>query len=157
MIQQKLLARNEYHQAGLLALYSPIRNEVRTAEIFSAARSDGKRVCFPRVKDCTLEFVEVDSLEMLKPGAFGVAEPEGSLLRSISEVDLMIVPGVGFDRHGYRLGYGQGYYDRVFSSGRPKVTAGLAYEFQVVEKIPKENHDVSLDLLVMDTEVIEIH
>lgn len=156
LVQRQLLAREEYQSAELLALYAPIRNEVRTAEIFSAARVAGKKVCFPRVLDHTLEFVEVDGPEMLDSGAFGIDEPTGRNVRAVAEIDLMVVPGVGFDRCGYRLGYGQGYYDRAVSSGRPKVMAGLAYDFQVVDALPKEDHDVCLDLLIMDREVIEI-
>ncbi|PLX98615.1 MAG: 5-formyltetrahydrofolate cyclo-ligase [Desulfuromonas sp.] len=156
VIQQALLNRPEYQDAELLALYAPIRNEVQTSALFSAARKVGKRVCFPRVQGDSLEFFEVDDCSALKPGSFGIAEPLDGKPVSVAAIDLMVVPGVGFDRLGYRLGYGRGYYDRLVNSGRPAVMAGLAYEIQIVEELPKEDHDVRLDLLVTDNGIIKI-
>jgi len=155
-VQQNLLTRAEYIDATTLALYVPIRNEVRTDDIFSAALAAGKKVCFPRVVGYSLEFVDVDGSGCFQPGCFGVSEPVGASIRPITEIELMVVPGVGFDRAGYRLGYGQGYYDRAVSVARPTVMAGLAYDFQVVDVLPKEEHDVCLDLLVMDSDVLVV-
>ena len=154
MIQRQLLGTAAYRHASVVALYAPIDHEVETADIFRAALHARKRVCFPRVKDRSLEFVEVAGPASLEPGAFGVAEPVGNAALATESIDLIVVPGVGFDRYGYRLGYGQGYYDRAVGCGSSAILAGLAYDFQVVDKLPAEDHDICLDLLVMDSAVL---
>lgn len=154
VVQQRLLKTDQYRQASVIALYAPIHNEVQTAEIFNSAVGDGKRVCLPRVKGHSIELVEVEALDSLKTGAFGIAEPVGETILPASAIDLIVVPGVGFDRIGFRLGYGQGYYDRAFSGDCPKVLAGLAYDFQIVNELPAEDHDIRLDLLVMETALL---
>ena len=85
------------------------------------------------------------------PGRFGIPEPEGGSPVSLSELDLMVVPGVGFDLHGHRLGYGRGYYDRVLAgeSRRPTLV-GLCFEQQVVDRLPRDPHDVCVDLLITE-------
>lgn len=155
-IQERLLEVGCYRQAGVLALYAPIHNEVDTEALFDAALSDGKTVCFPRVKGHTLEFIAVESAAALCPGAFGIAEPVGAVALAVTDIDLMVVPGVGFDRCGFRLGYGQGYYDRAISVGRPAMLAGLAYDFQLLDQLPSEEHDVCLDMLVTDSAVLQL-
>lgn len=154
LVQQRLLQTDEYRQASVIALYAPIHNEVQTADIFAAALQDGKQILFPRVEGASLSFIEVERLDSLMAGAFGVAEPVGAVVRPAASIELIVVPGVGFDRCGYRLGYGQGYYDRAVGVGCPAILAGLAYDFQIVDKLPAENHDIRLDLLVMDSEVL---
>jgi len=149
--QDNLIAAPEFEAANSLALYSPIRNEVFTEKLFEAARARGKRVAYPRMRGDHLEFVPVDRLAALVPGRMGVLEPLDGEPLPLEELGLMVLPGVGFDRHGHRLGYGRGFYDRVLggSSGRP-VLAGLAYEEQVVERLPRDPHDVRIDLLVTE-------
>jgi 5-formyltetrahydrofolate cyclo-ligase len=152
--QQLLFATDVYSQASAVALYAPIHNEVLTAALFSSARQSGKKVCYPRVNGESLEFLVVEEEGDLLPGAFGVAEPTGTAIMPLDEISLVMVPGVAFDRSGYRLGYGRGYYDRTFGSTRQAVLAGLAYDFQVVDELPTEDHDVHLDLLVTSSKVL---
>ena len=153
-VQQKLLATEHYRQAKVIALYAPIHNEVLTNDLFDAALQDNKRVCFPRVEQNMLQFLQVDEESQLAPGAFGVDEPTGTKMVPIDEIDLVVVPGVAFDRSGYRLGYGQGYYDRAVGSADNAVLAGLAFDFQIVDELPTEEHDVRLDLLVTGSGVL---
>lgn len=154
VVQQRLLATRAYDQASVLALYAPIHNEVQTEDVFAAALHDGKRVCFPRVQGAALEFIEVRDQASLQPGAFGILEPTGAEVLASADIDLVVLPGVGFDRTGYRLGYGQGYYDRTVPAEGSAVLAGLAYDFQVVDELPAEDHDICLDLLIVDSEVL---
>ena len=72
---------------------------------------------------------------------------------SIDEVDLIIVPGVGFDSCGNRIGHGKGYYDKLLKNSKAS-TIGLAFEFQVIEKIPSEKHDVSIDMIVTEKRIL---
>jgi 5-formyltetrahydrofolate cyclo-ligase len=150
-IQQRVLRLDAFRQAGTLALYSPIWNEVFTEEVFCEARRQGKVVAYPRVRGDDLDFVAVDTLENLAPGTFGVLEPTGDALVAPGALDMVLVPGVAFDLAGNRLGYGKGFYDRVLcGTRRPALAVGLCFELQLVDRLPTEEHDVCLDLLVTE-------
>lgn len=150
-----LLHHDLFNVAQVIALYSPIRGEVETRRLFDAALTAGKRVVYPRVEGERMLFVVVDSRRDLRCGSFGVLEPCGDVVVPVSDIDLVIVPGVAFDRCGSRLGYGKGYYDRAFEN-RPStcVLVGLGYAFQLGECLPSEAHDVNLDWLVTDHEIL---
>jgi len=152
--QQRLCDTPEFSAAQTLALYCPIRNEVFTERIYAAAREAGKRVIYPRMRGETLEFVRVDTLQALVPGRMGVLEPAAGEAMTPHVLDLMVLPGVGFDQDGHRLGYGRGFYDRYLGSlSRRPLLAGLGFEAQVVDRLPRDPHDVRLDLLVTEMHV----
>lgn len=156
--QQHLIRAECFRDARVVALYSPINNEVATESLFSAARAAGKQICYPRVADQVLEFVEVTSLQLLRPARFGVAEPEAGRLISVDAVDLIVVPGVAFDRAGHRLGYGKGFYDRELARVSAAATSvGLCYGFQVCDRLPREAHDRPVQFLATETEFIPCH
>jgi 5-formyltetrahydrofolate cyclo-ligase len=138
----------------VVALYAPIHNEVETDALLVAAFAGERQICYPRVDGESLVFIVITSPDDLVGGAFGILEPTGDKIVAPGDIDLAVVPGVGFDRSGYRLGYGGGYYDRAISAGRPNLLAGLAFDFQLVEKLPAEDHDICLDLAVTNTEML---
>ena len=154
-VQEHVLTSTVYAEAVLLALYAPIRNEVQTQRILSAALLAGKRVCYPRLENGRIVFVEVSGQHDLQPGKFGVPEPQGKIAVSPEELDLILVPGVAFDCKGGRIGYGSGYYDRILAVCANARFFGLAYTFQLIEKIPEEKHDIRLDFLATEGEMIE--
>ncbi len=150
-IQQFLLQTAEFQAATAIALYSPVLNEVFTEQLFRAACDADKLVAYPRVCGADLEFVRVAGPGDLSPGSFGVLEPTGNQLVSPGALDMAVVPGVGFDLQGGRLGYGKGFYDRgLHSSQRPKCLVGLCFELQLLEKLPAENHDVHMDIIITE-------
>ncbi len=107
------------------------------------------------MRDAELEFVRVDSRADLAHGAFGVMEPSGRDLVAPAQLDLVVVPGVAFDRSGYRLGYGKGFYDRALHDTTAKtVHVGLSYEFQLVGALPAEKHDIGMDLIVTEEHIL---
>lgn len=149
--QHALVASTLFKQATCIALYSPTRGEVETEVLFSAARKARKRVCYPRVEGERMQFVEVDDLDALSKGAFGLLEPQGGSAASVAGLDLMIVPGVAFDRTGHRLGYGKGFYDReLHAAGFSGVLIGLCFDFQLLDRLPAEPHDVPVDYIVTE-------
>ena len=153
-VQDGVIASAVYTEASALALYAPVRNEVHTDRLLKAALSVGKSVCFPRLENGLIVFVEVVDLCDLQPGQFGVLEPQGLTVINPECLDLIVVPGVGFDRQGHRIGYGLGCYDRVLAECSNAGFMGLAYSFQVVERLPAEKHDIRLDYLVTEDELI---
>ena len=147
-VQQQVIGSAVFQQAQTLALYSPINNEVFTEELFAAARSTAKRVCYPRVEGQSLEFIEVADRGQLAHGRFGILEPSWGTVVSIAEIDLLVLPGVAFDHAGHRLGYGKGFYDRALQRiGARSILVGLCFEFQRVAALPFEAHDVPMKLI----------
>ncbi|MFO7576981.1 MAG: 5-formyltetrahydrofolate cyclo-ligase [Pelovirga sp.] len=155
--QQRLIASGIFSAARSVALYCPIHNEVATEALFAAAIAAGKQVSFPRVRNAALEFAVVDRIGELQPGSFGIYEP-GPAAAVTGAIDLMVVPGVAFDRRGHRLGYGRGYYDRyLVAAGAPMAKVGLCYSFQLHDRLPDDQHDQELDWLVTEHAVISCH
>ncbi len=155
LAQQRLVATELFSSAQSLALYSPIHNETATSDIFVAAWHQGKRIYYPRVAAERLSMVEINNPRELVPGAFGVLEPAADLSSSQQVPDLILIPGIAFDRRGHRLGYGRGFYDR-YLAGCPDqvVRVGFSFSFQLCDELPVGAHDQSLDVLVTDTETI---
>lgn len=147
--QERFLQTPEFTASTVLGLYSPVRNEVFTEEIFTVARRSGKMVAYPRVRGALLEFVAVMEREELVSGAFGILEPGGTQAVPLAALDLIVVPGVAFDLGGHRLGYGKGYYDRFLHERRGHL-AGLCFDFQLVGTLPAESHDVRMDMVVTE-------
>lgn len=151
LAQQALTASAMFDDAASMALYSPTRGEVGTELIFGEARRRRKRVCYPRVDGERMVFVEVEGEDALRPGSFGILEPVGASRIAVAELDLMVLPGLAFDRRGVRLGYGKGFYDReLHSVGFSGVLVGLCFQFQVVDRLPGEQHDVPVDYLATE-------
>ena len=154
-IQARFIGSAAYRQAQCLGLYSPVLNEVHTELVARRALADGKRLAYPRVHGAQLEFVELPTLAALAPGAFGIAEPTGDRRVPLAELDLLVLPGVGFDLAGYRLGFGKGFYDRALAGVPPAlVRVGFAYEFQVTGQLPVADHDCRLTLLVTEQRML---
>lgn len=134
-----------------IALYFPIKNEVNTQLIFQNSRYLNKDIYLPRVNGSLLDFHKVESLSDLKLGSFNVPEPDPSWKKiNPLELDLIIVPGIGFDVHGNRLGYGKGFYDRVLPGAHKKRIYGLSYSFQVLDFIPHDESDISMGFIVTE-------
>jgi 5-formyltetrahydrofolate cyclo-ligase len=154
-ITKNLLKLRRFRNAQRIALYFPIKNEIKTEGIFSGASEFHKEIYFPCMKGSLLEFRKVRDLNELKPGSFGIPEPSCYSARiEIIDLDLIIIPGIAFDRFGGRLGYGRGYYDRALSKTDRNRRIGLAYNFQLLDLIPMETGDEEVDLVVTETGLI---
>jgi 5-formyltetrahydrofolate cyclo-ligase len=116
-----------------------------------------KTVCLPKLLDEKIVFFSITNLNDLETGSFSIKEPLLNKDNICEEIDTVITPGIVFDRCGYRIGYGKGYYDRYLKhfSKHNRNAVGLGYEFQLMsEPIQYESHDVKLNALVTDKEVI---
>lgn len=155
-VQARFLATPYYQRAHTLALYAPIRGEVPTRDILIAALADGKVVCYPlsHVHGRILSFRAITSEAELEPGRLGVREPANSAeLIPVEQIDLFVVPGLGFTKDGKRLGRGGGYYDATLKAASANSRRiGLAFSEQVVTEIPVSHEDVLMDLVVTENE-----
>lgn len=157
-IMDRVMHLPEFKSCKCILLYSAIKGEVHTDGIIQSALSLGKKVALPLTKKegKALELYSISSMEELAPGAFGIPEPKSLPEKRVlpEEVDVAIVPGVCFDRRGHRIGYGMGYYDALLKKV-PGKKIGLAYSFQIMDRVPEEVHDVAMDAVLTENELIE--
>jgi 5-formyltetrahydrofolate cyclo-ligase len=166
--QTKSLAINENFQRliaefqpATIFLYINFRSEVETMDMLRQALGQNIRVAVPLTlqKESRLEAYEItDPARQLRPGYCNIPEPdpEQAVLLDPAKIDLVVLPGSVFDLQGNRLGYGGGYYDRFLANEAPKaLRVGLAYEMQLVDKVPAQAHDEPLDYLITEARVIK--
>lgn len=152
-IVRNILSLPEFEKAERVLLFSPVKGEPDISPLFRIVLNRGSRLILPRVSGEELELVYVEDLSSLRPGSYGIPEPSSGEVADPEEVDFAVVPGLVFDRRGYRIGFGKGYYDRLLKRIRaPK--AGVAYSFQVLSRVPEEEWDEPVDLIVTEKGVI---
>lgn len=144
----------------VVAMYAATTDELGTAAADEQLRDLGLAVAYPRVvrHDRRLVFHRVDDLSSLRPGALGILEPPDSLpLVPVERIDLFVVPGLAFDALGNRLGWGQGYYDRILTQSERATRIGYAYEAQIVNHTPRTERDVPMDHIVSEIGILDCH
>ena len=148
IIKHKLFDEEMFKKAKVVMFYVSLKDEVDTLPMIDEALKMGKRVCVPVIlkEDMRLIAGEIkDRKQDLEKQHFGIYQPKEDRVKEIplKNIDLVVVPGIAFDKNNVRLGRGHGYYDR-FLSGLPESTntIGLAYQFQVLEDLPKQSHDI---------------
>jgi 5-formyltetrahydrofolate cyclo-ligase len=153
-IRRKVFRLDAFRRAKTVCCYVALPYEVQTWRMIEAMLERGKRVAVPvthrRTKRLTLSEVR-DPARDLAPGAFGVWEPKPGARRPVrvQEVDLMLVPGLAFDRRGHRLGHGHGYFDRFLARvPRTTPTVGLAFRCQLLNRLPATVHDRALQAVL---------
>jgi 5-formyltetrahydrofolate cyclo-ligase len=159
-ITNRLINMWKFREAEILFCYVSFGIEVDTRSIIRISLEQGKKIAVPRCVDGKreLEFYTIKSMEELKPGAFGVLEPEQKAENRITDLNsgLCIVPALSFDREGFRLGFGKGYYDR-FLSEFEAFTVGLCYSDCVVDRLPHGKYDKNVDILVTEKSLYTIN
>ncbi len=155
-----LRALPEFATARTILFYLDARSEVRTRPLVFALLAEGKRVVVPYCVDKRLALFHLEDANELSLGAFEVLEPKAELRRiskkrvAPEEIDLVVAPGVAFDRQGGRLGHGLGYYDRLLEHVRPDAPlVALAYESQLVPEAPADAHDICMDKVITEQAV----
>ncbi len=147
-IQEFVINSKEFQPAKVVGAYFAFGSEVTTELIIEHAKILGKKVTLPRVEEDKITFYELSSTKSLTKGRFGIMEPPP--YEQINEiVDILVVPGIAFDKKGNRLGYGKGFYDRLLS-GKRTFSIGLAYSFQLLENLPHEKYDKRLDAIASE-------
>ncbi len=151
IIQEKLFATEEFQRARVVLFYASFDGEVETFEMMEQSQGQGKKVALPVIELQSRKIMPViveDLHKDLIVGTYNIKEPARNCRRFIdqSEIDLVVVPGLAFDRHNRRLGRGGGYYDRLLRDLSPETPAiGLAFDFQILDDLP---HDRDADMAV---------
>ena len=157
VITDKIIGLDEYKNADMILTFVSCRSEVRTDNLIVYSLKYGKRVGVPKVEGDIIRFYEIQSLEDLETGYFGVREPKIYRPQNLDpEGAFMIVPGLVFDKDLNRIGYGKGFYDRYFDTNQTKsfTKCGIAFDLQICEGIDTDPRDVPLDMLITESEVI---
>ena len=130
-------------------------SEIQT-ENFIKKWINKKQIFVPKIKNNKMNLIRLKSWDELAPGHFGVLEPTSSDYYE-GEVDLVITPSIVFDKNGYRLGYGKGYYDRYFTENEYRISVGLCYHKLLQENVPKEEHDKQVDIIITEEKTFIIN
>jgi len=160
-IANRLLKFDKYQQSKKIMLYIATKTEVQTQNIIESAQKEYKNIYIPIIfpkKHALKPSLVKDFEKELALGDLGVYQPREEFYRIVSpdELDLVIIPGVAFNKRGDRLGRGGGYYDRFLKQLRKQVPIiALAFEVQIVEDIPLEESDMPVDFIITEQRIIE--
>lgn len=154
LIARRLLGDFVFMKGAIIAGYAAVRGEADPFPLMAALANQGHALCLPQTQDETLVFRSWKPGDPLVVGRFNIPEPDAKAKER--RPDLVLVPLLAFDSHGYRLGYGGGFYDRYLSEHRAKRTIraiGIAYAGQKVDELPREPTDEPLDAVVTEESV----
>ncbi|MGL4730571.1 MAG: 5-formyltetrahydrofolate cyclo-ligase [Clostridium sp.] len=159
-IFQKLINAKEFKNSNNVFIFVSYKSEVDTHEIIKYCFEIGKKVFVPKVKNSygDMGAFHINSFNQLKNGYMGILECDETAKEvEKEEIDLVVMPGAVFDLEGGRIGYGGGFYDKFLNDLNSKCfKIALAYDFQILDKIPTEKHDVKPDAIISNEGVIKI-
>ena len=161
-ITDRVIGLAEYQAADCVMWYVDVRAEVRTRHALPDAIASGKKIVIPFCVDGELELFHLESMDELEEGMYKILEPREELRDQptkrvdVSELGLILVPGVGFDARGGRVGHGKGYYDKLLENAKPDTPlVSLAFECQMFDEIPMQSHDIFMDKVVTESRVCD--
>lgn len=156
-ILENLFLIDEFQRAKSVCTFLSAFKEPETGGIIKALTDRGCAVAVPITHTDTglLTLSYIDGTDSLISGAYGISEPRRVKEARIENIDAVLVPGLAFDRGGGRTGFGKGYYDRLLHSSC-SVKIGLCYDFQIIDSVPVQEHDVIMDFIVTEKEIIKV-
>ncbi|MGH2671506.1 MAG: 5-formyltetrahydrofolate cyclo-ligase [Actinomycetota bacterium] len=153
-IVDRVLALPEVGAARTVMAFWSFGSEVQTAALIQRLHDAGKRVVLPRIAEGEIAAVTYAPGDPVAATSFGAMEPVGAEFVPAVDVDVVIVPGVAFDRRGGRVGYGGGFYDRLLSRAPSAPAVAVAFDVQLVDAVPQGQSDSRVDVIVTEDEVI---
>ncbi len=150
-----LLSREFLVTNSVIAFYYPIKNELDLTLLWEYAWANNIQVLLPKVISPTeMIFCFFNTYDDLKQGKFDILEPMTLEYRGV--IDVIFVPGLAFDKQGVRLGYGMGFYDRFFCKISPILKIGVCYEEDMLDELPKDRHDISMDIILTNKQIYKL-
>lgn len=156
LIHHRLVTLPQWKKARTIACYMPLPGEVDTRGLIEQAWKNKQLVCLPKIKSHSFDmaFYALEQFDDLKQGPYGLMQPSIGKEILAAEIDLMIVPGLAFDLHGHRLGFGKGYYDRYLKTYKGMLLA-LAFDWQLVPQVPHDAHDQIVQMIATPSAVYD--
>ena len=163
IIMASFMTLPEYTAAETVMFYVDVRAEVRTRHDLPTALASDKRIVVPWCDDAgELQLFHLESMDELEIGMYSILEPATKLRHlpdkqiAVEELDLIMVPGVGFDRRGGRTGMGKGYYDKCLEHARlDSAIVAVCFECQMFAEIPVQSHDIFMDMVITEKEIYQ--
>ena len=140
-----------FKSSNNIFIYVDFNNEVVTKN-FILKHINTKNIFVPKIVNNEMKLIKISSLENLQLNNFNILEPKENNFSS-EKMDLVITPAIAFDKFGYRIGYGKGYYDKYFATENFKTKIGVCFEKMLQEKLPTENHDKKVDILITENNI----
>lgn len=161
MIFSKIRKLPVYEDAKTVMFYLSYGSEVVTDTMIASAIEEEKTVVVPAIQnpgDGKMYAVKLPRLEDAYQSVYGIRQPEINPedIAEKDEIDLVFVPGIAFDYDGFRVGYGKGYFDRWLEGIDPEKTIGLAYDFQITDKMPTGKYDLPVGTIITEKRIIQI-
>lgn len=159
-ITEKVVSHYDFQRANNILIYMHYNSEVQTDGIILYAFMLGKKVFIPRVEGREMTFYEIHDIKECVSGFHGILEPPQDAEPFVIQPDipkedtLVILPGLGFDKEGRRIGYGGGFYDKYLALNPNCMKMAIAYEIQCVKEVPTEENDISIDVIITDEQII---
>lgn len=141
-------ASEAYRQAKTIYGYLPYNQEVRTTQMLQKALEDGKRIAVPKCYGDEMRFIYLEDLSQVEKGYCGIPEPIADGPIADDPTALVLMPGLAFTKEGARMGYGGGFYDKFLAAEPNHPTLALCYDFQMVEHLDTEAHDIPVDTVL---------
>ncbi|WP_372722257.1 5-formyltetrahydrofolate cyclo-ligase [Novipirellula sp.] len=161
-ITDRVVQLAEYTAAQWVMWYVDVRDEVRTRHALPEAVASDKKIVIPYCVDGELQLFLLESMQELEVGMYEILEPRADLRNveskkvDVQQLDLILLPGVGFDAFGGRIGHGKGYYDKLLENVKSETPlVSLAFECQMFDEIPMQRHDKFMDKVVTEKRVYE--
>ncbi len=154
-ISNKLTELDCVRDAKCIMAYLAFRSEVDLKSLLEFCKEKGIRTALPRITGSgIMEAAEYADSSLLQQNKFGIYEPSNTCGIEKENIDVIVVPAVAFDEEGYRLGYGGGYYDR-FLENIKAVKIGVCFDFQILNALPKEEHDIKMDVVISEKRTLD--
>jgi 5-formyltetrahydrofolate cyclo-ligase len=160
LIQQRILNLPLFKSAKVVGAYYPVGSEVKTLDILMKVLEERKILALPAILEDKIFFYKIPNIEYLKGdqmiiSKFGIKEPSSSPEDLIDDIDLLIIPGIAFDRNGCRIGYGRGFYDRYLQRKKYVFSVGLGFELQLLdENLPYEKFDQRVNAVATEEKIV---
>lgn len=158
IIFEKIISNDLYKKAQIIMLYSALPGEIILDDLINQALKDNKTVCVPYLHKnfSTMDAAVISDISDLVLGKFNIKMPKIENLKIINPInlDLIFVPGLAYDKNGYRLGFGGGYYDKFLLKSSNANFIGVIYDEYILNEIPIEKHDISMSYLVSESGIL---